>query len=153
MSDLSAFSLTRLYSDLLDRRVNVVQRPSDPEFQPKPIFGTYSVGEADVPLVARVDRPVLAYCAAALAGIPESVTRDQLKSGEFSDILQDGMHEVLNISSTAFSMEGRAVLKDMKFEPNLLDARYRNLLVKCSFKSCFQVEVGTATKGAMTVHY
>lgn len=122
--DVSAFALTRLLSDLTGRKVQVAESDGETDARTPSCVGTYTVQPESSSIVIKIDTLLLGSLGGALAGLPEALVKQQVASS-IDEMLRDAMHEVLNITSSALTTEGRAVLKSMMTEKQQVDAASR----------------------------
>jgi hypothetical protein len=125
--DVSAFALSRLLSDLTGRKVQVVEADGETDTRMPSSIGTYTVQPEGSGIVMKIDTLLLGSLGGALAGLPEALVKQQVSSG-IEEMLRDAMHEVLNVTSSALTTEGRAVLKSMITEKSQADIASREAL-------------------------
>lgn len=118
--DVSAFALTCLLSDLTGRKVQVVESDGEADARTPSCVGTYAVQPDGSSIVMKIDTLLLGSLGGALTGLPEPLVKQQVASG-VDEMLRDAMHEILNITSSALTTEGRAVLKSIVTEKQQAD--------------------------------
>lgn len=116
MANSTPFELSQLYSNLIDRRVSVVDASDRNATANRKSYASYDVVDRGTKIVLQIDFDLLGSLGGALAGMPDSIIRQNLKSETVNETLRDAMHEILNISSAVITTEGRAVLRAMELD-------------------------------------
>ena len=141
MSEPTGFSLSKLISDLLGRKVTFSPVPAAPETAIKQLYGIYNVLPQNMPVVVKADLPLLGSFAGILVGLPDNVVKERLRVAPLEELLRDAIHEVLNISSTVVTVEGRAVFQKMATDKTFVDGAAGQVLKKPDHRYSFNVSV------------
>jgi hypothetical protein len=152
MAEATPFALTRLYSDLLDRRISVTDASDLTSSDGKKAYAIYDVVGRGAQVFLQVDFELLGSLGGALAGLPNVLVKERLKLGTQDETLCDAMYEVLNITSAAITTEDRAVLQRMELEESKGNALARELARLRMAKSRFLVIIPSYTGGQMACY-
>ena len=151
MSEPTPFALSKLLTDLLGRKVTFTQTAVAPETKIKQMYAIYTIFPHQTAVVVKADLPLLGSLGGVLVGLPDSVVKEHLAATPVEELLRDAIHEVLNISSTVVTNEGRAVFVKMVADPVLIDGAAGTLLKKPDRKSYFNVLVDGYQGGKFTI--
>jgi hypothetical protein len=151
MSEPTPYSLTKLFSELIGRKVTFAQTTVSVETKIKQMLGVYTVLHHETAIVVKSDLPLLASLAGVLVGLPDSSVKEHLAKSSFEELLRDAIHEVLNIASAVITIEGRAVFIKMVADPILIDGAPGNVLKKPDHRSYFNVLVDGYQGGKFTI--
>src|ERR1700761_8398365 len=121
MAQPTPFALSKLLSELIGRKVTFAQTTVAPETKIKQMYGIYTVLPHETAIVVKADLPLLGSLGGVLVGLPDSTVKEHLAATPVEELLRDAIHEVLNISSTVVTNEGRAVFVKMTADPILID--------------------------------
>ncbi len=113
MAEPTPFALARLFTQLVGREVKFAQLTRPTPTKLKQMYGVYIVKPADTCRVVQTDLPLLGSFAGCLVGLPSDAVQDRLAEAALDESLRDAMHEVLNITATIVTVEGRAVFQSM----------------------------------------
>jgi hypothetical protein len=141
MSEPTPFALSKLFTDLTGRKVTFAQTVAAPETKIKQLYGIYKILPQDTAVVVKADLPLLGSLGGVLVGLPDAVVKEHLAATPIEELLRDAIHEVLNISSTVVTNEGRAVFEKMVTDPVLIDGVAGAVLKKPDRKSYFNVVI------------
>lgn len=118
MANSTPYNLSQLFSNLIDRRVSVIEASEREATKCRKSYASYDVVGRNEKILLQIDFDLLGSLGGALAGMPDAVVRQNLKSMPFDETLRDAMHEILNIVSAVITTEGRAILKMMELDEN-----------------------------------
>jgi hypothetical protein len=141
MSEPNAFNLSKHLSDLIGRKVSFAVAPASAESKIKQIYGIYTVLPYETAVLVKADLPLLGSLAGVMVGLPDSAVKEHLAATPMDELMRDAMHEVLNVTSTVVSKEGRPVFKKMVSDASLIDGAAGKLLAKPDHRSYFNVTV------------
>ncbi len=151
MSEPTPFALSKLFSELIGRKVTFVQTTAAAETKIKQMYGIYAVLPHETAIVIKFDLPLLGSIAGVLVGLPDSVVKEHLAVSPVEELLRDAMYEVLNIASAVISTEGRAVFGKMVADPLLIDGTAGKVFKKPDHRSYFNVLVDGYQGGKFTI--
>jgi hypothetical protein len=141
MAEPTAYALSKHLSDLVGRKVAFAVAPASPESKIKQIYGIYTVLPYETAVLVKTDLPLLGSLGGALVGLPDPAVKEHLAASSLDELMRDAMHEILNVTSTVISTEGRPVFKKMVSDLSLVDGAAAKLLLKPDHKSYFNVTV------------
>lgn len=141
MSEPTPYALSKLLTNLIGRKVTFAQTTLSVDGKIKQIFGIYTVLPAETPIVVKADLPLLGSLGGALVGLPDSAVKEHLGAATMDELMRDAIHEVLNITSTALTDEGRGVFTKMVTDPLYIDGAAGTMLKKPDHRSYFNVTV------------
>jgi hypothetical protein len=148
MAEATPFALTKLYTELLDRRVSVTDASDRASSDGRKAYTVYDLAGRGSQVFLQVDFDLLGSLGGALAGIPDVIVKERLAAGAQDEPLRDAMHEVLNITSAAIT-EARAVLRSMELDEAKGRVMARELAGIRMVKSRFLVAIPGYTGGQM----
>ncbi|MEZ2346835.1 hypothetical protein [Terriglobus sp. RCC_193] len=148
--DVSAFALSHLLSDLVGRKVQVVEADFEGDTKASSV-GTYAVQPEGSTIVMKIDTLLLGSLGGALAGLPEALVKQQVSSG-IDEMLRDAMHEILNVTSSALTTEGRAVLKSMMTEKPQVDAASREAFGRSHTRVYYSATISGYPGGSIALY-
>jgi hypothetical protein len=151
MSEPTPFALSKLFSELIGRKVTFAQTTVAPETKIKQIYGIYTVFPHATAIVVKADLPLLGSLAGVLVGLPDSAVKEHLAVSPVEELLRDAIHEVLNITSAVITTEGRAVFVRMVADPLLIDGTAGKVFKKPDHRSYFNVLVDGYQGGKFTI--
>jgi hypothetical protein len=151
MSEPTPFALSKLLSELIGRKVTFTQTTASPETKIKQMYGIYTVLPHETAIVVKSDLPLLGSLAGVLVGLPDSSVKEHLAVSPLEELLRDAIYEVLNITSTAVTTEGRAVFTKMVTDSALIDGAAEKLFKKPDRRSYFNVLVDGYQGGKFTI--
>ncbi len=151
MSEPTAHSFTQLLSQLTGRKVSFAQAKAAAASKTKQMYGLYTVLPHETVIVVKADLPLLASFAGSLVGFPDDAVKERLGADPLDEILRDAIHEVLNISATLVTNEGRAVFKRMAPDPVYFDNFDAQLLQKPDRRTEFDVSIDGYQGGKFTI--
>jgi hypothetical protein len=151
MSEPTPYALSKLYTELIGRKVTFTQITAAAETKVKQMYGIYTVFPHETALIVKSDLPLLGSLAGVLVGLPDSAVRERLAAIPVEELLRDAMHEVLNITSGVVTNEGRAVLVKMVADPVLIEGAAGKVLKKPDHKSYFNASVDGYQGGKFTI--
>ena len=151
MSEPTAHAFTQMFSQLTGRQVSFTQPKAATPSTAKQMYGLYTVLPHETPIVVKSDLALLGSFAGALVGLQDDAVKDRLKQTPLDELLRDAIHEVLNISATLVTNEGRAVFKKMAADPVYFDNFDAQLLQKPDRKTAFDVSVEGYQGGKFTI--
>ncbi|HEX2917130.1 MAG TPA: hypothetical protein VHN81_01335 [Edaphobacter sp.] len=141
MPEVTAFSLSKHFTNLINRPVTFNQATVSMETKVKKVFGVYSIRATDIQLVVKTDLALLGSLAGALLGLPDDEVRQRLKSLPLDDLLRDPMQEVLNVAAPVLSVEGQAAFTTMVLDPLFMKAPAQKALKTPVHRNYFTVEI------------
>jgi hypothetical protein len=141
MAEVTAYALSKHLSALIGRKVSFTVTPASADTKIKQIYGIYTVLPYETVVLVKTDLPLLGSLAGVLVGLPDSAVKEHLAATPMDELMRDAMHEVLNVTSTVVSPEGRPVFKKMVSDVTLVDGAAGKLLAKPDHKSYFNVAV------------
>ena len=141
MSEPTAYALSHHLSDLIGRKVTFSQATASIDGPGKLVYGIYKVLPKEAAVVVKTDLPLLGSFAGVLVGLPNDAVKDRLKVSPVEELLRDAMYEVLNISSTVVTTEGRAIFEKMVMDKAYVDGGANLVLMKPGHRSYFNVAV------------
>ncbi|MGA3222753.1 MAG: hypothetical protein ABSC65_03270 [Acidobacteriaceae bacterium] len=151
MSEPTPYALSKLFSELIGRKVAFTQTTVAPETKIKQLYGIYTVLPHETAIVVKSDLPLLGSLAGVLVGLPDSSVKEHLAKSPLEELMRDAIHEVLNIASAVITTEGRAVFIKMVADPVLIDGAPGKVLKKPDHKSYFNVSVDGYQGGKFTI--
>jgi hypothetical protein len=151
MSEPTPFVLSKLFTELIGRKVTFTQTTAAAETKVKQMYGIYTVFPHETAIVIKSDLPLLGSLAGVLVGLPDSAVKEHLAATPVEELLRDAMHEVLNITSAVITHEGRAVFVKMVADPILLDGEAGKVFKKPDHRSYFNVLVDGYQGGKFTI--
>jgi hypothetical protein len=151
MSEPTPFALSKLFSELIGRKVTFAQTTVAAETKIKQMYGIYTVLPHETAVVVKSDLPLLGSLAGVLVGLPDSSVKEHLAKNPLEELLRDAIHEVLNIASAVITTEGRAVFIKMVADPILIDGAPGSVLKKPDHRSYFNVLVDGYQGGKFTI--
>jgi hypothetical protein len=151
MSKPTPFALSKLFTDLIGRKVTFTQTTATAETKVKQMYGIYRFLPGETAIVVKSDLPLLGSLAGVLVGLPDAAVKDHLAVTPVEELLRDAIHEVLNITSAVISHEGRAVFVKMVTDPTFLDGEAGKVFRKPDHRSYFNVLVDGYQGGKFTI--
>ena len=151
MSEPTPYALSKLFSELIGRKVTFVQTTVAPETKIKQMYGIYKVLPHETAIVVKSDLPLLGSLAGILVGLPDSGVKEHLAVSPVEELLRDAIYEVLNIASAVITTEGRAVFTKMVADPAFVDGAAGVTLKKPDHRSYFNVLVDGYQGGKFTI--
>ena len=121
MSEPTPYALSKHLTGLMGRKGTFTQTVVAPETKIKQMYGIYTVLPHETAIVVKADLPLLGSLGGVLVGLPDSAIKEHLAATPVEELLRDAIHEVLNVTSTVVTTEGRAVLVKMIADPILID--------------------------------
>jgi hypothetical protein len=151
MAEPTPFALSKLFTDLIGRKVTFTQTTVAAETKVKQMYGIYRLLPGETAIVVKSDLPLLGSLAGVLVGLPDAAVKDHLAVTPVEELLRDAIHEVLNITSAVISHEGRAVFVKMVTDPMFLDGEAGKVFKKPDHRSYFNVLVDGYQGGKFTI--
>jgi len=147
----SAVTISNHLTALIGRAVAV--KPSAPftTGSAKQLFGVYNLLPSESALVVRTDLALFGSMAGAMVGLPDSEVKSRLSTGSLDELMRDAIHEILNISSTVVTVEGRAVFQAMYTDPGYLNGEARLLLKSAAHSYYYAATVDGYQGGRFTI--
>jgi hypothetical protein len=149
--DITAFALSQLFTELIGRKVQVVEAGGKPASTAPASIGVYMVHPGGSAIVIRIDTMLLGALGGALAGIPEALVREEIASG-LGELLLDAMHEVLNVASSALGTGGRAVLSRMVTDRLQAEAAARAAFARAHVRARFSATISGYPGGDIALY-
>ncbi len=150
MAEVTGYALSHHLSDLVGRKVEFKQATVAVETA-RAVYGIYNVLPDNTPVVVKTDLALLGSFAGLLVGLPDEEVKQRLKVSPIEELLRDAMYEVLNITSTVVTTEGRAVFGRMVTDVAYVDGQAGEVLKKPGRRSYFNVSVEGYQGGRFTV--
>src|ERR1700761_8872177 len=141
MSEPSPYALSKLFSDLVGRKVTFAHTPPALDTKVSQMYGIYNVLPFETSVIAKCDLPLLGSLAGLLVGLPDSAVKEHLKANPLEELLRDAVHEVLNIASAVITTEGRAIFIKMVSDTAYIDGAASKLFKKPDRRTFFNVTV------------
>jgi hypothetical protein len=151
MSEPTPFCLSRLFSQLVGRKVTFTQTTAAVDSKIRQMYGIYTVFPNQTAIVVKSDLSLFASLAGILVGLPDSAVKEHLVFDPVEEFLRDAIYEVFNIASAAVTAGDRAVFTKMVTEPSYIDGAAGNVFKKPSRRSYFNVSVDGYQGGKFTV--
>lgn len=151
MAEATAFSLSTFFSELTGQHVSFAIATNAPFPKGEQMYGLYHVVADGSIMLLTAGLSSIALMGGALLGMPADLANERVRAAQVDEPLRDAMHEVLNISSTAFSPEERIVFKGMSRTVDAFSAEVKTLLQKSSRKSSYRVAVNGSTPELLTL--
>lgn len=151
MSEPTPFALSKLFTELVGRKVTFAQTTATPETKIKQVYGIYNVLPYETAVIVKSDLPLLGSLAGVLVGLPDSEVKEHLKANPIEELLRDAIHEVLNIASAVITTEGRAVFNRMVADAAYIDGAAGQVFKKPDHRSYFNVTVDGYQGGKFTI--
>jgi len=151
MSQPTPYALSQHLTDLIGRKVSFTQTTASMESSVKYVYGIYKVLPYDTAIVVKTELPLLGSFAGVLVGLPDEDVKERLKVSPVEELLRDAMYEVLNITSTVVTTEGRAIFEKMVFDKAYVDGKAGTVMLKPGHRSYFDVAVDGYQGGKFTV--
>jgi hypothetical protein len=151
MAEPTPFALSKLFTELIGRKVTFTQTTVAAETKVKQMYGIYRLLPGETAIVVKSDLPLLGSLAGVLVGLPDAAVKDHLAVTPVEELLRDAIHEVLNITSAVISHEGRAVFVKMVTDPMFLDGEAGKVFKKPDHRSYFNVLVDGYQGGKFTI--
>jgi hypothetical protein len=117
MAEPYAYSLAKLFSNLVGRAVTFSQIAEPPTAKVRQIYGAYIIEPTVAMRVVQADLLLLASLGGLLLGFPADTIRERAAETQLDEKFRDAIHEVLNIGSTAVCLTSRAVFQGMSNDP------------------------------------
>jgi hypothetical protein len=151
MSEPTPYALSKLFTDLIGRKVTFTQTPAAAETKVKQMYGIYRVLPGETAIIIKSDLPLLGSLGGVLVGLPDSVVKEHLAATPVEELLRDAIHEVLNIASAVVTSSGRAIFVKMVADPILIDGEAVKVFKKPDHRSYFSVLVDGYQGGKFTI--
>lgn len=151
MSEPTPFAFSKLFSELMGRKVCFAQGTVSVDTKTKQIYGIYNVLPQSTAVVVKADLPLLGSFAGILVGLPDATVKERLGVTPMDELLRDAIYEVLNIASTVVTNEGRAVFSKMVTDPTYIDGDAGKVFKKPDHRSYFNVTVDGYQGGKFNV--
>ena len=152
MADSTPFALSQLFTNLIDRRVAVMEASEREATQCRKSFASYEVGDHKATILLQIDFDLLGSLGGALAGMPDAIIKQNLKVTPVDETLRDAMHEILNIVSAVITTEARAVLKKMELDETKGRAMATNFRQTTpNFANRYQATIPNYTGGQLEI--
>jgi hypothetical protein len=151
MSEPTPFALSKLFTELIGRKVAFTQTTAGAETKVKQMYGIYTVFPHETAIVVKSDLPLLGSLAGVLVGLPDAAVKEHLAATPVEELLRDAIHEVLNITSAVITHQGRAVFVKMVADPILIDGEAGKVFKKPDHRSYFNVLVDGYQGGKFTI--
>jgi hypothetical protein len=151
MSEPTPFALSKLFTDLIGRKVTFTQTTAAAETKVKQMYGIYRVVPGETAIVVKGDLPLLGSLGGVLVGLPDSAVKEHLAATPVEELLRDAIHEVLNVASAVITQNGRAIFVKMVADPILIDGDAGKVLKKPDHRSYFNVLVDGYQGGKFTI--
>ena len=151
MSEPTPFGLSRLFSQLMGRKVTFSQTTASPDTKVKQIYGIYKVFPDEIALIVKADLPLVGSFAGVLVGLPDSAVKQRIGVIPVEELLRDAIYEVLNIASAGIATEGRAIFTKMVTDPGYIDGTAGEVFKKPGHRSYFNVLIDDYQGGKFTV--
>jgi len=151
MSEPTPLSLSRLFSQLIGRKVAFMPTTPSVETKIKQMYGMYKVMPHETSIIVKADLPLLGSLAGVLVGLPDAAVKEHLRANPIEELLRDAINEVLNIASAAITIEGRAVFTKMLTDPSSIDGEAGRVFKKPDHRSYFNVTVDGYQGGRFTI--
>jgi hypothetical protein len=151
MSEPTPYALSKLFTELIGRKVTFTQTTAAAETKVKQMYGIYKVLPGETAIVVKSDLPLLGSLAGVLVGLPDSAVKEHLAATPVEELLRDAIHEVLNIASAVITHEGRAIFVKMVADPIFIDGEAGKVFKKPDHRSYFNVLVEGYQGGKFTI--
>ena len=151
MSAPTAYSLSKMYTQLLGREIGFALKTQPQPSKVKPIFGVYTTQPGGDTLVVKADLPLMGSLAGAMVGLPAPAIAERLKEPKLDELLADAIHELFNVTSTPLSTESRVVFKTMHMERVLLSTAAEDTLKSPLYTASFDVTANGYPGGELQV--
>ncbi len=151
MSEPSAASMTRLFTDLIGRNVNFSEQLHPSKASKEQIYCVYLIKPMDSTRVIQADLLLLSSFAGALTGLPCAAIKEHMAEPGVDETLRDALSEFMNIASRVVSLEHRAVFKGMYTDSGALPLDARNTLRDPCYSSFFSVTIDGYDGGAFSL--
>ncbi len=150
MAEPTAYALSQLFTDLAGRDVNFKLVTQAPPSKARPLFGMYSVLPDKAPLLVATELTIMGGLAGALLGLPEETAVERALAQPMDEPVRDAIHEILNIASSALSVNGRVLFEAMAPDLVYLKSEAADLMKKPDHKTSFVLSTGDLS-GSFTV--
>jgi hypothetical protein len=140
-----------MYTQLLGRDVSVAVAPAALRSSGAAVFGTYRRVSDDSLIVVKADLALMASIGGVLVGLPEDVVQARVKQGTLDEVLQDAIHEVLNITSTPLSEDGRVVFKRLDLAYSGVSQNAKDVMVNNTPDANLVLTVKGYTGGRLSI--
>ena len=150
MAEPTAYALSQLFSNLTGRDVTFKLVTQAPTSKARPLFGMYSVLPAKVPLLVATEPAIMGSLAGALLGLPEETAVERALAQPMDEPVRDAIHEILNIASSALSVNGRVLFDAMASDLVYCSSDAIDLMKKPDHKTSFVLSTGSLS-GSFTV--
>jgi len=151
MSGPTPFGLSKLFSQLMGRKVAFSQTTAAPDTKIKQIFAIYKVLPDGIAIIVKADLRLVGSFAGILVGLPDSAVKEHIGVTPVEELLRDAIYEVLNIASAAVATEGRAILIKMVTDPAYIDGNAGKVFKKPDHRSYFNVLIDGYQGGKFTI--
>jgi hypothetical protein len=151
MSEPTPYALSKLFTELIGRKVTFTQTSAAAETKVKQMYGIYRLLPGETAIVVKSDLPLLGSLAGVLVGLPDAAVKEHLAATPVEELLRDAIHEVLNITSAVITHEGRAIFVKMVADPILIDGEAGKVFKKPDHRSYFNVSVEGYQGGKFTI--
>jgi hypothetical protein len=151
MSEPTPFALSHHLTALVGRKVAFTQTAAGLDGPTRCVYGIYNVLPHEAAVVVKADLALLGSLVGVLMGLPDAAVKDLLKISPIDEMLSAGINEVLSITSTVVTTEGRAVFTKMATETTAVDGAARQVLQKPGHRSNFDVTVDGYQGGRFSI--
>ena len=151
MAQPTPFALSKLFTELIGRKVSFTQTTPPVDTKVKLMYGIYTVLPQESAIVVKADLPLLGSFAGVLVGLPDSAVKERLAVSPTDELLRDAIYEVLNIASAVITEDGRAIFKQMVTDAAYIDGEAGKVLKKPDHRSYFNVTVDGHQGGKFTI--
>lgn len=154
MANSTPYDLSQLFSNLIDRRVSVVEASEREATKCRKSYASYDVVGRSEKILLQIDFDLLGSLGGALTGMPDAIVKQNLKAIPFDETLRDAMHEILNIVSAVITTEARAILKMMELDENKGRALVQSFAQTTPhFRSRFQTTIPNYSGGQLEIFF
>ena len=151
MPEPTPYALSKMFTDLIGRKVTFTQTTAAAETKVKQMYGIYRLLPGETAIVLKFDLPLLGSLGGVLVGLPDAAVKEHLAATPIEEHLRDAIHEVLNIASAVITHHGRAIFVKMVTDPILIDGEAGKVFKKPDHRSYFNVLVEGYQGGKLTI--
>jgi len=151
MSEPTPYNLSRLFSQLIGRKVTFSHTNAAAQTKIKQMYGIYSVLPHQTAIPVKADLPLLGSFGGVLMGLPDASVKEHLAKTPLDGLLRQAIYEVLNIASAAIAAEGRAIFTKMVEDTASIDGAAGTLFKKPDRRRDFDVLVDGYQGGKFTI--
>jgi hypothetical protein len=151
MAAPSAYDFAKMFTQLVGRDVKFVHTPRPPLSTAPVVYGIYGSPAQSTSILVKAELKLMGSLGGLLVGLPDSVVQSRVTERPLDELLQDAIHEILNVTASPLSTEARAVLETMHLAEADLPEPAQHLLQSPAPTTSFLVSVAGYSGGMFHV--